>query len=152
MMSNRKKFDEIIKFAIDKEWEAVKFYQELQEMVTFKGKKEMLQDLENMEKGHVKVLENIKKEPIEDMQIPKVENLAISDYIIETEPEPGMSYQDILIVAMKKEEKAQQLYTNLAEESPDDSIRKLFLKLASEEAKHKLIFEKIYDDEILTEN
>ena len=151
-MSNRKKFDEIIQFAIDKEWEAVKFYQELQKMVSFKGKKEMLQDLENMEKGHVKVLENIKMEPIEDMQVPKVENLSISDYIIETAPEPGMSYQDILIVAMKKEEKAQQLYTTLAEESPDDSIRKLFLKLASEEAKHKLIFEKIYDDEILTEN
>ena len=64
MMSNRKKFDEIIQFAIDKEWEAVKFYQELQKMVSFKGKKEMLQDLENMEKGHVKVLENIKMEPI----------------------------------------------------------------------------------------
>ena len=152
MMSNRNKFDEIINFAIEKEWEAVKFYQELQQMVPFKGKKEMLQDLENMEKGHVKVLENIKKEPIEDIKIPKVENLAISDYIIETEPEPDMSYQDILIVAMKKEEKAQQLYTTLADESPDENIKKLFLKLASEEAKHKLMFEKIYDEDILKEN
>jgi rubrerythrin len=34
----------------------------------------------------------------------------------------------------------------------DTNTKQLFLKLASEEAKHKLHFEKIYDDEILKEN
>ena len=151
-MSDRKKFDEIIDFAIEKEWEAVDFYKELQKLTSFKSKQEMLHDLENMERGHVKILENIKTQSIEDIQVPKVENLAISEYMIDMEPEKDMSYQDILIVAMKKEEKAEQLYSKLADESPDEGIKKLFLKLASEEAKHKLYFEKIYDDEIMTDN
>jgi rubrerythrin len=151
-MSNLKKFEEIINFAIEREKEAVKFYHDLQNLVTFKSKKDMLHEFELMEQGHIVILENIRSQAIEEIKIPEVENLAISDFIVESKPDADMSYQDLLITAMKKEEKAQQLYSKLAHESTDGSIQKLFLKLASEEAKHKLYFEKIYDDDILKEN
>ena len=151
-MDDQQTFDEIIKFAIEREEEAVEFYRGLQEMVSFKSKKEMLRDIENMEKGHIVILQNIRSIAVYDLKIPKVENLAISDYLVHSEPGPDMSYQDILVIAMKKEEMAQKMYSKLAEEAFDDKIKKLFLKLSSEEAKHKLFFEKIYDDEVLTEN
>ena len=53
---------------------------------------------------------------------------------------------------MKKEQTAYELYTTLAEESSLPDIKKVFQKLASEEAKHKLFFETIYDEDILKEN
>lgn len=152
-MSNNEKFNEILQFAIEKEEEAIQFYTELQEMVSFKSKIELLQNLADMERGHIKILENIRNQATAaNVGVPKVENLSISEYIVDVEPSPNMSYQDILIIAMKREEKASQLYTNLAEETTDGEIKNLFLRLAAEEAGHKLHFEKIYDEEILTEN
>lgn len=151
-MSDQKKFNEIIDFAIKKEREAIKFYQDLQKLVSFKSKKEMLHNFEEIERIHIEVLESIRLKTIKNIHIPRVENLAISDYIVETKADANMSYQDILIVAMKREEKANQLYTRMANESDEEEIKKLFLRLASEEANHKLQFEKIYDNEILTEN
>ena len=132
---NSKKFDEIIDFAINREYDAIKFYQDMQEMVKFNSQKKLLKDFELMEKGHA-----------------EIENLEISDYIVESKPTSDMNYQDIIILAMKREEASYRLYNDMADRVGNQNIKKLFLKLASEEAKHKLHFEKIYDNEILTEN
>ena len=78
--------------------------------------------------------------------------MKISNYVVDMEPAPDMTYQDIIIMAMKREEAANKLYTAMAEKVGNEEIKKLFQKLASEEAKHKLHFEKIYDKEILTDN
>lgn len=149
---NQEKFNEIIDFAIKREQEAVEFYQELQNLVSFESRKELMHELELMEKGHIKILENISKNIKTETSIPKVDDLKIADYMVEVKPTAEMSYQDILIIAMKKEEMAQKLYKKLADQSDNDEIKNLFLRLASEEAKHKLRFEKIYDDDILKEN
>ena len=149
---NQEKFNEIIDFAIGREQEAVEFYQELQNLVSFESRKELMHELELMEKGHIKILENISKNIKTETSIPKVDDLKIADYMVEVKPTAEMSYQDILIIAMKKEEMAQKLYKKLADQSDNDEIKNLFLRLASEEAKHKLRFEKIYDDDILKEN
>jgi len=67
-------------------------------------------------------------------------------------PKPNMEYQEALVLAMKKEKTAYRLYNDLALQTDDLQIRNSLLALAQEEAKHKLHFEKIYDEEILTEN
>lgn len=149
---DREKFNEIIDFAIKGEKEAVKFYQDLQNLVDFQAKRELLHEFEEMEKQHVEALEKLRRNEIAATEIPKVVDLKISDYLVEVEPSAGMSYQDIIISAIKKEEKAQKLYAELAGQSDDEKVRQLFLRLAAEEAKHKLYFEKIYDEEILTDN
>ena len=56
----KEKFNEVIDFAIDGEKDAVKFYQELQQKTKFQAQKEMMKELENMEKGHIVILENIR--------------------------------------------------------------------------------------------
>lgn len=146
------KFNGIIDFAIEREKEAVSFYQELQGMAKFEHQKEVFKEFEAMEKGHITILEGIRKKDVKDIVVPDVPDLKISDYLVESKPADDMSYQDILITAMKKEEKAHDLYTCLADDTRDEEIKRLFSKLASEEAKHKLHFEKIYDDEILKDN
>lgn len=148
----KEKFNEAIDFAIDGEKEAIEFYQELQQKTKFQARKEMLKDLENMEKGHIVILENIRSKGIQNVTIKEVTNLNISEYIVNVKPYDDMTYQDILIIAMKKEEQAQKLYTNLAGNFPGTELEKLFLKLASEEAGHKLQFETLYDEHILKEN
>ncbi len=50
---------------------------------------------------------------------------------------------------MKNEEHSVKLYNDLKESSVDEDPKRLFEFLAREEAKHKLKFEKIYDEEIL---
>ena len=54
-------FNEIIDYAISKEKEAVKFYQELQNKAKFNTQKIVLKEFENMEKGHINILNNIKQ-------------------------------------------------------------------------------------------
>ncbi|MCK5050466.1 MAG: ferritin family protein [Candidatus Cloacimonetes bacterium] len=148
----KEKFNEVIDFAIDGEKEAVKFYQELQQRTKFLARKEMLKELENMEKGHIVILENIRSKGIGKVTVKEVTNLNISEYIVDVKPYEDMTYQDILIIAMKKEEQAMKLYTNLAGNFQGSELETLFLKLASEEAGHKLQFETLYDEHVLKEN
>ena len=61
-----------------------------------------------------------------------------------------MSYQEALILAMKREKTAYKLYMKLSEMAPNDELKKVFKGLAVEEAKHK--FEIEYDDVVYKEN
>ncbi|HXK49961.1 MAG TPA: ferritin family protein [Clostridiales bacterium] len=145
-------FSAIIDFAVDREKEAVEFYQDLQTKTKFAEMKETLKDLEMMERGHINTLETIRKQGIEKVEVKEVADLKISDYMADIEPAPEMDYENILIVAMKREQKSKDLYEDLAARFKGEEIEKILLKIASEEAEHKLRFEKIYDQHVLREN
>ena len=78
--------------------------------------------------------------------------MKISDYLIESQASLDMDYQDALILAMHREKNAFKLYNKLAEMTDTKEHKEMFLMLASQEAKHKLRLEMIYDDDILVEN
>ncbi len=145
-------FDEIIRFAIDGEQEAVDAYTTASEMVTRVNVKEMLLDLARQEQMHKKKLESIDRERVADTAIVNVPDLRIADFMDDVTITADMGYQDILTVAMKREEKAHNLYTTLASNTEDADLRKMFELLAQEEAGHKLALEKEYDEHVLTEN
>jgi len=146
------KFKEIVEFAIEREQEAADFYHELQGRVKHEWSRNILKELEEMELGHKKILQTWTGEGIEEYKFPKITDLKISDYLEEVPVNEEMGFQDVLITAMKKEESAKNLYLDLAKKSDEPATRNLFLKLAGEEAKHKLQLETIYDDEIFYEN
>jgi rubrerythrin len=56
-----------------------------------------------------------------------------------------MNYTELLVVAIKKENLSYQLYIKLAAISMTKELRDIFLKLAQEEAEHRLRFEYEYD-------
>lgn len=147
---NFKSIDEILVFAIDKEKEAVAFYTDLSKKQTADALTLTFRELAQEEARHVKLLTNISKNTsaIKDYKLEKIPNLKISDYLVEMEYSENMVMQDILILAMKREEMAVKLYSQLALGSTDDESVKLFKLLAQEEAKHKLTFEKMYDDDL----
>ncbi len=149
---NQDKFNEVIDFAIEREKDAVQFYIQLQAEVKFQAQKEMLKELENMERGHIVVLNNIRERGMGKIKVQEVTDLHISDYIADAEPSANMTYQDVLIVAMKREEAAMKLYTDMASRFPGTELEKLFKKIAAEESGHKLKFETLYDEYILRDN
>ena len=145
-------FNEILDFAVAREREAVEFYRDLQTQAKFAAQIELLKELELMELGHIQVIENIRKQGVQDSQIPKVQNLKISEYLSVDADELDLSYQNILIKAMKREESSQKLYHEMSRRFADGEIATLFRKLAADEAGHKLIFERLYDEWISAGN
>ena len=57
-----------------------------------------------------------------------------------------MAYHELLMLAMKREEKALALYNELLAKVDTPESQKIFKMLCQEEAKHKLALETMYDD------
>ena len=146
------KFGSVLDFAIEREKDAVKFYNDLIKMTKSFDIMETIRTIELMERNHIKVIEKMKNQEIGDVVIRSVNDLKISEYLVLPEDKMPDNYQDLLITAMKREELSHKLYVSLAEEIEDIDVKTVFQKLASEEAKHKLTFENLYDTEILKEN
>ncbi len=143
---NKQEFNEILDFAIDREKEAVEFYRSLQQEARFAEQVTMLKELEAMEMGHIVVIEKLRQTGAKPEDIQRTPNLMISEYLTADPETLDMSYQGILIRAMKREENSFKLYSEMSVKFPDVEISTLFRRLAADEAKHKLTFEKLYDD------
>ena len=148
----KRTFNEILDFAIQKEDEAAEGYRALSEATKRSNVRDMLMQMSKQEKGHASKLRGINRAKVESAAITNVPDLRIADYSDNVDMTPDMSYQDVLTVAIKREEKAHNLYMTLASNTDDQDLKKLFQVLAQEEAKHKLDLEIEYDEHILTEN
>ena len=151
-MNDFKSIDDVLDFAIQSEQEAVDFYTNLANESKNQAMCKVFIQFANEEKGHKKRLQNIKREETFEFSDEKVIDLEIGDYLVDVKATNDMSYQDALILAMKKEKSAFKLYLDLAGIAPNSNLKNIFLALAQEEAKHKLRFEIEYDDYILKEN
>ena len=146
------KFQEIINFALDNEKESVSFYQTCSQKVSRQEMKEAFMQMAQEEQEHIRKLNNFDPDRIEEAELHKIPNLRIGEYMVDMEFRPNMGYAELLVLAIKKEEKAYNLYSLLAKQAPNHSVMNLFNLLAQEELKHKLRLEKEYDEEVLKEN
>ena len=151
-MKNFNYIHEILDFAIGEEQAAVDFYLQLATQSKSRQTKQIFQEYAEEEMRHKANLLNIKESGNFRVPDEKVRDLKIAEYLVDVKPSSNMSYQDALILAMKKEKAAFRMYTVLAGKAEDPSIKATFLTLAQEESKHKLRFEIEYDDFILKEN
>lgn len=142
--------NEIIDFAIEREKEAAEFYHSLAEEESMSGTREMLKEFAEVEKTHQLMLENLKSgnvdENLADYQFKWIPDIKRSDYVVSMEYQKGMPYNEILMIAMKREENALKLYNELLKKAESDEVKKVFKVLCQEEAKHKLYLETLYDD------
>jgi rubrerythrin len=149
ILMHEKNFQEIIQFAIEKEIGTHDLYTMCGQIAKYSGAKELFEELAKEEEGHRKLLENLSIEKVVQAKLEPIPDLGISDYLIEVKCMSDSSYADILRLVMKNEEHSVKLYNDLKESCKDKELKKMFAFLAQEEAKHKLKFEKIYDEEIL---
>lgn len=144
--------DEILDYAIGQEEEAAAFYADLAQRAEKAGMKEILMEFSAEEIRHKERLLRVKQGESRLTPNQEVMDLRIADYLVEIEATDNISYQDALIVAMKREQAAFRLYTDLAEKVPEGTLREVFTGLAREEAKHKLFFESRYDEHVFADN
>ena len=143
-MKNFGSVDEILDFAIGREIEAFQLYIELSGKVEKPQMRKVLKAFAIEEQEHKAKLEEAKAEGIV-ISDEEVGSLGIAEDIEGGEFRPDMSYADILILAMKKEDISVRLYTELAKITQDEKLKDMFLWLVQEETEHKLRFELEYD-------
>ena len=144
--------DEVLDFAMKSEQEAVDFYTALAEKMQNDEMKTVFLQFAQEEVGHKARLQKIKDEQLFDMEVEKVNDLKISDYVVTTKASADMEYADALVLAMKREKASFKLYSKLSERTEQPELKKVFQALAVEESKHKLRFELEYDDYVMREN
>ena len=142
--------DAILDFAIEKEKEAADFYTSISRQEVFSGSSQMFAEFAQEEKKHQAMLEEFKiKGATASMQVYDfkwITDIKRSNYVVELAYSPGMAYNEILLLAMKREEKALALYNDFLAQAETDESKTLFKILCQEEAKHKLALETMYDD------
>lgn len=145
---NFESFEDILNYAIEKEKEAVEFYDDISRQEPYASAKEIFREFAEEEKKHVDMLENLgrDRDKLSEYRLEWIPDLKRSDYMVDMQYEKGMHYISILKLAMKREEKALKLYRELQKKVDNEDDIKLFNILRQEEAKHKLALETLYDD------
>jgi rubrerythrin len=145
-------FEEIIDYAIDNEMNEIEFYSDLAERMDRKNVKQLLRNIALEKTARMLRLEKMKDLKI-DFDLGEVQDLKIAGSLKDIDiTKSDLSYQEALILAMKKEKEKFKFYSEMAEAAVNDECRKTFLALANEEARQKLKFEIEYDEFILVEN
>lgn len=144
--------EDILDFAIGNEENAARFYQDLAERTEIPGMAQVFKDFAKEERLHKVKLQEIKRTGRTTSFGNAVMDIKLSDYVGDVDDEEPVDYQSALILAMKKEKKAFQLYMALADRTEDPGLKELMIGMAQEEAKHKLRFELEYDEHILQDN
>ena len=141
---------DVVGFAIEKEEKAMDFYRKCSERAINPGIREFFREMVQEEQGHRDMLRNLDALDLDGVKLDKVEDLRISDYLIDVHFTEDLTYQEALIIAMKKEEKAHAFYAGWKDRCVSEKAATLFAILENEEAKHKRKLENLYDEEILT--
>ena len=142
--------NDILDYAIGKEKEAKQFYLDIGKEEILSSNRQVFLDFAKEEDKHVVMLENlkagVKNRGVDNYEFKWIKDIKRGDLVLDIEYAPGMNYRDILMLAIKREEKALKLYNDLLERVEDAQGHKIFKILCQEEAKHKLALETMYDD------
>ncbi|NLX50423.1 MAG: ferritin family protein [Methanospirillum sp.] len=145
-------YRKIIEDAINNEVEAYTFYQTLSEKIKDENLKKLFGELAGEEKGHREYLQKLLTKDIKSLGFSSTKDYKVGDSLPTPALTPDLSPVDGLVVAIKKELAAMQMYTQLAAASDDAEVKKLFTDLATMERGHKTRLEDLYVNAAFTES
>jgi rubrerythrin len=141
---NQEEYNKIIKLAIDREVEAYAFYKSVADKVKDPNMKKLFTELAGDETSHRNLLQGYLEKGHKDLHFSASKDYKVAD----TLPSPPLTADlkplEGLVIAIKKELEAMQMYTQLANISDDAPQKKVFTELASMERGHKSRLEDIY--------
>ncbi len=139
---------ELLDTAIYKEIASQAFYIAGQGKTEDPGAKALLEELAEQELKHAGLLKDLKAKGLvkQDWHQERVSNLMISEYLTGPDTVEGIGLQEVLILAMKREQQSVEFYSNMMGIMRDEAAKHLCEKLVHEELKHKLKLEMYYDD------
>ena len=144
--------EEIVDYAISREMEEIEFYSRLASRMDRKNVKNLFHNISLEKTARVLRLEKMKDMGI-GVDSTEIQDMKIAGSLEDIDYEKtDLSYQEALIIAMKKEKEKFKFYTDMAESAIKDECKKAFLALAYEVAQQKLKFEIEYDEYVLQEN
>ena len=148
------KIEDIIDFAIQREREAQNAYLSYAGQTRRRGFSELLLSMAEMEKQHELKLTALKQgQSSAALFTPAAgEDLGLADILVEVPFSPNMDYGDFLILVIRKEREAEQLYRKLERLTTSADVRSMFALLADEARKHRDWAQERYDEDILKEN
>ncbi|PCH70585.1 MAG: hypothetical protein COC06_04200 [Bacteroidales bacterium] len=145
-------FEEIIDYAIDKEMDEIEFYSEIADRMDRKNVKGLFRNIALEKTARMLRLEKM-KDVNSELNLDEITDMKIAGSLQNVDDtRSDLSYQDALIIAMKKEKAKFKFYLNMAESAANKECKETFLALASDEARQKLRFELEYDEHVLVEN
>ncbi len=146
---------EIIQQAIKTEAASYALYTSASKRIKDPAAKAGLADLAEQEKQHKAKLEGLLAGDlnwaVKLSQREQVRDLQIGEFLEARPLTADSDLQDVLIVAMKREEATAAFYTQMAKLVDPGPVKGLFEMLATEEVKHKKYVESIYEDVVYKE-
>ncbi|MBF0179549.1 MAG: ferritin family protein [Magnetococcales bacterium] len=143
-------FEEIIQFAINHEEEEAAFYREMAARSRTADQRDIMVAHAREEEEHKRRLEAILamgRLPSGGKRRFPDPDLKLADYLVAEERADGsIGYEEALLLAAKREKKAQRLYRELASQVTEEEARTALLFLAEQEGKHANALEREYDD------
>ena len=134
----------ILTLAIDREVEAYTFYRTVSEKVKDKALKSLFTELAGEETKHREFLTGLLAKQATSMHFDAKSDYKVGDSLPSPKLTADMKPIEGLVVAIKKELEAMQMYTQLAKLSTDTEQHLLFSQLATMERGHKARLEDIY--------
>ena len=137
-------YRKIITNDIAKEVEAYTFYRGLTDKVKDPAMKKMFNELAGEETKHREFLQGLLARGVTNLKFDAAKDFKVGDNIPTPALDPSMKPVDGLVVAIRRELEAMQLYTRLAMASKEADQKKMFTELATMERGHKARLEDIY--------
>lgn len=142
---------EVVDFAIEQEEGAYQRYKRAAELTESPAARKMFEELAQEEATHKEVFSKVDPDKIEEVNVCKIPEATIGQYLKEVPFRPDMGYQEILTFALKAEENAYQLYKAAAGMTEDPRLQKTLLTFAEVELGHRRKIEALYEEKVLTE-
>jgi len=134
----------IISTAIDKEIEAYTFYRGVADRVKDPALKSLFSELAGEEKTHREFLQGMLSKDVSKMHFDASHDYKVADALPSPPLTADMKPIEGIVVSIKKELEAMQMYTQLASLAKDSETQLLFSQLANMERGHKARLEDIY--------
>ncbi len=141
---NADDYKRIISLAIDREVESYTFYRTISDKVKDAGLKRIFNELAGEETKHREFLEGLLSKGTTSFHFDTHKDYKVTDSMPSPKLSADMKPIDGLLLAIKKELEAMQMYNQLANSSTDADQKKMFTELATMEKGHKNRLEDIY--------
>ncbi|HRR21506.1 MAG TPA: ferritin family protein [Desulfomonilia bacterium] len=143
-----KRLGAYIDIAIQREEESYDFYTVLGSRLEDKGAKHALEMLAAEEKKHREFLEKYRDGGYgaDALRMDKVIDYKIAEHMDMPAIDKDMKPEEVFLVAAHRELKSYNFYTGLAGLHPEGELKQIFLKMASQELKHKEKVEYLYSN------
>jgi rubrerythrin len=141
---NAEEYRKIISTAIDKEVESYTFYKSTADKAKDPAMKKLFNELAGEEKTHREILQGFLSKDVKMLHFDAAHDYKVVDDSGTPKLSADMKPVDGLVLAIKKELAAMQMYTQFAKASANPEQRMVFEQLATMERGHKARLEDIY--------